>query len=194
MKKINCFFIYSILSITFLIFSCSNTTTPDEYLNDFKILDDETYAHDISIMANSIMDFYDSIRLVTVAKGGKKSKTVEIIVDTVFYGPDNKVVFLALRKVENIFVINNDQKKPFEITYSGECYIGIKNGSNNKISDLRKLKYSVTSRSYEDAKRRLETMYLKEMKDIEDMYNINDKRIWNILVWENLLYYCKEEQ
>ncbi len=171
--------------------SCSKTTTPDNYLYEVEVSYDSSNLQDIEIITERLMYLYDSIREVSIEEGKKLSKTDDVHIDTIFYGPNNKIAFLAIREIENIFVINSDQQDSFKTTYSGACYLGFKNELTNEIEVLKKLKYLVTSESYEDAKRRLRLKYFREMEYIDGAYNINDKRFWNSLVWNAKQQYPK---
>src|SRR5690606_15342780 len=99
----------------------------------------------------------DSLRLSSPTPEGK---SLQVYIDTIFYGPDGKIVFLSITKKENQFAMNQDK-----ISYSGESYIGLIETLSNgkKITD--RLKYGSSSDETEGFKRvqkSLRNIYLQE--------------------------------
>lgn len=163
--------LYSIFLI--FIVSCTRTTsTPEKFLNTNKV-PREVYEKDLSLLTDAIKVYYDSIN--SVVNPRHVTTLLNAKIDTVFYGNDDKIVFLALLTEKNEYA-----KKG--IQYEGECYIAYK---KNKIESLYQLKYSSTStESLEEVSEMLRRIYLEEMNDIEGKFNINDTRFWGSNVWE----------
>jgi len=162
---------YSMLLI-FIVSCQSKTSTPEEFINVNKVKKD-VYKKDLSLLTVAIKVYYDSInsvlnpRYVTTLLGAK--------IDTVFYGNNGKIVFLALLTKKNEYAEKGMQ-------YEGECYIAYK---RNNIEFFDKLKYSSTSiESLEKASEMIRRIYLGEMNNIEGKYNINDTRFWDSRVWQ----------
>lgn len=159
----------------FLIFivSCAQkTSTPEEFINTNKVTK-EVYEKDLLLLTDAIKVYYDSINSVVNSRNVNELLNAKI--DTVFYGNDDKIVFLALLTKKNEYAEKG-------IQYAGECYIANK---KNKIENLYQLKYSSTSsESLEEVSEMIRKIYLREMKDIEGKYNINDTRFWSSDVWE----------
>lgn len=162
---------YSMLLI-FIVSCQSKTSTPEDFINVNKVKK-EVYKKDLSLLTVAIKAYYDSInsvvnpRYVTTLLGAK--------IDTVFYGNNEKIVFLALLTKKNEHAEKGMQ-------YEGECYIAYK---RNNIEFFDKLKYSSTStESLEKASEMIRRIYLGEMNYIEGKYNINDTRFWDSRVWQ----------
>lgn len=159
----------------FLIFTTScaqKTSTPEEFMNTNKV-PKEVYNEDLILLTNAVKTHYDSIN--SVVNPRYVTKLLGAKIDTVFYGNDNKIVFLALLTKENEYAEKG-------IQYAGECYIAYK---KNKIESLYQLKYSSTStKSLEEVSEMIRKIYLGEMNYIEGKYNINDSRFWDSPVWE----------
>jgi len=120
----------------------------------------------------------DSIRIYSKTPEGK---SLEIYIDTIFYNPNNKIVFLSITKKENQYVMNDAR-----ISYSGECYVGIKESESKRIKILDQLKYGSTSSEldgFEQVKKSLRKIYLTEVEFIDGRFNINDNRFWTSKVW-----------
>jgi len=161
--------------------SCNKTSTPKEYLYKVEI-PKEIYQKDVQNLQERILARFDSIHIVEETKGEYTRKYVETIVDTIFYGPSNKIAFLAVSMGKDKYVADAQPNNPDGIVYNGECFIGVKKDSTNVI--LKSLKYSVSSsQSYERVLKTLREMYYREMKYIEGRYNINDTRFWDSSVW-----------
>lgn len=158
----------------FLIFivSCVHkTSTPKEFINNY-VIQKELYKKDLRLLGNVIEVHYDSIN--NSVNPHHVTKILDIKIDTIFYGDDNKIVFLALLTKKNEYA-----KKG--IQYAGECYIAYK---KNEIENLYQLKYSSTSTtSLKEVSQMIRENYLQEMNYIEGRYNINDTRFWNSNVW-----------
>ena len=120
----------------------------------------------------------DSIRSSSKTPEGK---SLEIYIDTIFYNTDNKIVFLTITKKENQYAMNDDG-----ISYSGECFIGLKERESKELKILDRLKYSSTSAEndgFDDVKKSNRNIYLTEMEFIDGRFNINDNRFWTSGVW-----------
>jgi hypothetical protein len=169
-KKMKILF-YSVFLI--ITVSCAQkTSTPKEFINTHKV-SKEVYEKDLSLLTDAIKFHYDSIN--NVVNPRYVTKVLVIKIDTVFYGNDNKIVFLALLKEENKYAEKN-------IQYTGECYIGQK---KDKIKDVYQLTNSATATSsMNKVSEMIRRIYLKEMNYIEGKYNINDTRFWDSRVWE----------
>jgi hypothetical protein len=156
-----------------IIVSCiQKTSTPEEFIN-INAVSKEVYKRDLSLLNNAIKVLYDSINKEVNPRYSTKVLFVEI--DTVFYGNDDKIVFLALLTKENKYAEKG-------IQYAGECYIAYKKGQPKNIY---KLKYSSTSsESSDDVLKMNRKIYLEEMNYIDGKYNINDTRFWDSNVWE----------
>ena len=158
----------------FLIFTVScaqKTSTPKEFINTYKV-SKEVYERDLSLLADAIKVHYDSIN--NVVNPNCVTKVLAIKIDTVFYGNDNKIVFLALLTKENKYAENG-------IQYAGECYIGQK---KDTIKELYQLTNSATATSSIDkVSEMIKRIYLREMNYIRGKYNINDTRFWDSRVW-----------
>lgn len=120
----------------------------------------------------------DSIRKTTTQL---ESRTLEVYIDTIFYNPNDKIVFLSITKKENQYAMNEAG-----ISYSGECYIGIKDAGSKSIKILDELKYSSSSSEidgFNRVQKSIRNIYLTEMEFIDGRFNINDNRFWNSKVW-----------
>ena len=166
-------------NLTYLILlafiaSCKqNTSTPKEFRNTFKI-SKQVYEKDLELLTDALKFHYDSIN--SVANPRYVTNIISIRIDTVFYGYDNKIVFLALLTKKNDYAEKGVQ-------YAGECYIAYK---RSRIESLYQLKYSSTStKSLEEVSEMIRKIYLGEMNYIEGRQNINDTRFWNSSVWED---------
>ena len=160
-----------------LLFSCKKTSTPNEYLNKFGIEKAE-YQSDKKILSDLTKSRRDSLRKSSATPEGK---TLEVYIDTIFYNPNDKIVFLSITKKENQYAM-----KDAGISYSGECYIGIKNAESKTIKILDRLKYSSTSDKidgFNRVKKSNRNIYLTEMEFIDNRFNINDNRFWTSKVW-----------
>lgn len=159
----------------FLIFTVScaqKTSTPEEFINTNKV-PKEVYEKDLSLLTDAIKTYYDSIN--SVVNPHYVTKLLSAKIDTVFYGNDDKIVFMALLTKKNEYTEKG-------IQYAGECYIVYK---KNKIESLYQLKYSSTStESLEEVSEMIKRIYLGEMNYIEGKYNINDTRFWDSRIWE----------
>lgn len=160
------------------LLSCKKTSTPKEYLNKYRIEQAE-YNSDKNSLADLTKSKRDSIRKSSATPD---EKALEVYIDTIFYNPDNnKIVFLSITKKENQYAVNYDG-----ISYSGECYIAIKDTESKKIKILDRLKYSSTSDEkdgFEKVQESNRNIYLKEMKFIDGRFNINDNRFWTSKIW-----------
>lgn len=133
----------------------------------------EVYKEDLALLTNAIKAHYDSINNVVIPEYARN--ILELKMDTLFYGKDNKIVFLTVLKEENKYAEKG-------ISFTGECYIAYK---KNKIENLYRLKYSSgSSESLAEVSEMIRKIYLREMDYIEGKYNINDTRFWNSRVWE----------
>ena len=73
------------------ILSCKKTSTPNEYLN-LNDIEQTEYNKDRNSLTNLTKLMRDSIRASSATPEGK---TLEIYIDTIFYNPDNKIVFIV---------------------------------------------------------------------------------------------------
>lgn len=171
----------SMLVLTVL--SCGETTTPKDYIYNSRVdIPFKIYQQDVHNLRELLLLRFDSIRYAKVITGIYKSEYIETEVDTLLYGPSNKIVFLSVSTRKNKYVAETQPNNPEGLDYVGECYIGNKKDSTYTI--FRALKYSTgSSQSYERVLKSLRKMYFKEMNYIEDRYNINDIRFWNSSVW-----------
>ena len=161
-----------------LLFSCKKTSTPNEYLNKYGIEKAE-YQSDKKILSDLTKSRRDSLRKSSATPEGK---ILEVYIDTIFYNPNDKIVFLSITKKENQYAMNDAG-----ISYSGECYIGIKNAESKTIKILDRLKYSSTSDEidgFNRVKKSNRNIYLTEMEFIDNRFNINDNRFWTSKVWK----------
>ena len=170
MKKIKILTYLILLAFTT---SCAQrTSTPEEFINTNKVTKEE-YKNDLLLLIDAIKVHYDSIN--SVVKPSSVSKILGVKVDTVFYGDDNKILFLGLLTRENEYAEKG-------IQYIGECYIAYK---KDKLENFYKLKYSSTStESIEEVSEMIRKIYLRKMNYIEGKYNINDTRFWESPVWK----------
>ncbi|MFC7357070.1 hypothetical protein ACFQO1_05185 [Jejudonia soesokkakensis] len=146
-------------------------------MNEYGIEQSE-YKADKKQLSNLTKLRRDSIRLSSATPEGK---SLEVYIDTIFYNSDNKIVFLSITKKENKYAMNDDG-----ISYSGECYIGIKEAESKKIKIYDRLKYSSTSDEldgFDRVQKSIRKIYLTEMEFIDGRFNINDNRFWTSKVW-----------
>lgn len=159
----------------FLVFTTScaqKTSTPKKFMNVNNV-PREIYDNDLVHLADIVKVHYDSIN--NVVNPQYKTNLLKIKIDTIFYGNDNKIVFLVLLEEENKYAEKG-------IQYAGECYIGYK---KNKVENLYKLKNSSTSaNSLLEVSGMIRKIYLREMNYMKEQYNINDIRFWNSYVWK----------
>ena len=180
--------IYIILFFTIILISssCSKTSTPKEFLyktNTPTII----YQRDVKKLTSLTKKRFDSIRIADEKEGIYSSKVIEIIIDTIFYGSDNKIVYLSIDKSKNKYAKIQDPKNKEGIQYDGECFIGERDKVHNTFIILKNLKYSVSSSGtdgYEYVLKTLREMYFREMGYIDKRYNINDTRFWDSDVWK----------
>ena len=161
------------------ILSCKKTSTPKEYLNQYGIKHSE-YENDKKYLVNLTKLSHDSIRASSATPEGK---SLEVYIDTIFYNPHNKVVFLSITKKENQYAMNKEG-----ISFSGECYIGIKDTKSKNIKITDRLKYITTSSEndgFDWVQKSVRNIYLTEMEFIDNRFNINDNRFWTSKVWKN---------
>ncbi|HAD80458.1 MAG TPA: hypothetical protein DCF99_15310 [Flavobacteriaceae bacterium] len=165
-------FLFYSLFLIFTISCVQKTSTPEEFTNTNKV-PKEVYNEDLVLLTDAIKAHYDSIN--SVVNPRSVSKILDTKIDTIFYGNDNKIVFLVLLKKENEYAEKG-------IQYAGECYIAYK---REKTENLYQLKYSSTSaESLKEVSEMIRKTYLGEMNYIEGEYNINDTRFWDSRVWE----------
>lgn len=161
--------------LVFLIFTVScaqKTSTPEEFMNTNKV-PKEVYNEDLALLTDAIKAHYDSINRVVNPR--YVTKLLDAKIDTVFYGNDNKIVFLTLLTKENEYAEKG-------IQYAGECYIAYK---KNKVEGLYQLTNSVTATSsINKVSEMIRRIYLREMNYFDGDYNINDTRFWDSRVWE----------
>ncbi|WP_340064450.1 hypothetical protein [Ascidiimonas aurantiaca] len=165
--------------LLFFISSCvQNTSTPEEYRNNSSIQKD-IYANDVKSIKAALASYIDSVDATRKTK--PKSKILSIEIDTIFYGPKDKITFLYLSKKKNPYVINNKDS----LQYVGGCFIAKKINKDNSIKIIDELKYKITTSEIpNNMSRDLRIMYLREMGYIKGKYNINDNRFWESEVWE----------
>ena len=158
--------------LIFIISCVHKTSTPKEFINNY-IIQKEFYKKDLTLLSNAVEVHYDSIN--NIVNPHHVTKILNVKIDTIFYGNDHKIVFLAL-------LTNKNEYAEKGIQYAGECYIAYK---KNEIENLYQLKYSSTSTiSLKEVSQMLRENYLQEMNYIEGRYNINDTRFWNSNVWK----------
>ena len=179
LEKIFCF------SILMILFSCGvNTSTPKEFLNKNNV-SEEDYLSDVKSLQKTTLQYTDSVGKQKTPKS--KVTILDISIDTIFYNNDNKIVFLAIAKRVNPYVklkAGNEYKDG--IDYYGNCFIGKKDKSSSNIEIIHKLKYSVNSDEsdgYLRVKKKLKKIYLCEMNEVKNKYNVNDTRFWTSNVW-----------
>ncbi|KAF2519346.1 hypothetical protein E0W68_03075 [Flavobacterium salilacus subsp. salilacus] len=176
MKYLKLAFLYILLMLT----SCFNkTSTPKEHLNDISI-PKEQYLQDVEFLNRLVLFYSDSLNKKRVPKS--QSKIIEVTIDTIFYSSNRKISFLAIKKNSNSYLEQMKSGKD-NIQFVGECFIGYKNEINN-FNILKKLKYTVTSRNYDDTSEKLRIIYLREMHYIDGKYNLNDRRFWTSSIWD----------
>ncbi len=163
-----------------LFFSCAKKNgTSEEFRNQNKVTKG-VYQKDIELFEEAIKTYY-----ITVNEAKKTNQVINVLkvkIDTIFYGPSGKVVFLALLDKENKYIKKLNPNLKIGIQYAGECYIGINTKDSLRIID--QLKYSVTSsENMEDVAKKLRITYLREMEYIQGRYNIDDNRFWESNVW-----------
>src|SRR5690606_29536913 len=157
---------FNILSLTSILIvvifcSCNKTSTPKEFLYEVEI-PTEIYQKDVQNLKELILARFDSIHTVKETKGEYTRKYIETIIDTIFYGPSNKIAFLTVSIGKDKYVAEAQPNNPDGIVYNGECFTGVKKDSIYVI--LKSLKYSVSSsQSYERVLKSLRQMYFREM-------------------------------
>ena len=173
-----------LLLIVVVVISCEcKSSTPLEFLNKKNISKAE-YAKDIKNLKKVTLQYIDSIGKQKTPKS--KVTNLDIFIDTVFYNSENKIVLLAITKRINPYVrlkTGDDYKDG--IDYYGNCFIGTKDSSSSNI--IYKLNQSVNSDEsdgYLRVKNKLRKIYLCEMNNAKNKYNINDTRFWSSNVWE----------
>lgn len=161
------------LILLLLIISCSGRkgTVPDH-----NKLEQITEYKDVNALRKKTNEYLDS---VMISKNPpSKSKIMEIRVDTIFYGSDNKICYLALIKRHNPYITQTDKSE-----FIGKAFIGYKNTRDFFIEGL--LKYSVTGAgSYEVASKSLREIYLRELDYIDGQVSIDDSLFWKSHLWE----------
>ncbi len=176
-----------LILIVFLISSsCSKTSTPKEFLYKTNI-PTITYQRDVKKLTALTQSWLDSIRIVKEKKGVYSSKTLEVVIDTIFYGTNNKIAYLVVNKSKNKYAKTQDLKNKEGIQYNGECFIGERDSVHKTFIISKNLKYSVSSSDmdgYEYVLKTLREMYFREIGYIDKRYNINDIRFWDSDVWK----------
>ncbi|QMU63340.1 MAG: hypothetical protein GKR88_02965 [Flavobacteriaceae bacterium] len=175
-----------IFLIILVFYSCEwKTSTPEKYLNKNEVSKGK-YKEDVKNLKELTLHFLDSIGNVTKPKS--KVSNLETSIDTIFYGNDNKIVFLAITKMFNPYVkLKTGEEYQDGIDYDGGCFIGKKDSVNGNIKIIYRVKYSVgsdESDGYLRVKNKLGEIYFREMEYIDGRYNINDMRFWDSKVWE----------
>lgn len=171
-------YLHILIIFLFAVISCTKTSTPIEFLNDFQI-DEMEYQSDLKQLEQLTWKRFDSIRNTYKTP---KGESIEIYIDTVFYSKDDKVVFLSILKQENPYAYNNNEG----ISYIGNCFIASKKSKSIRI--LNKLKYSSTSDEVDGfvrVQKSIREIYLREMEFLDGRFNINDDRFWKSKIWEN---------
>ena len=165
--------------LLFFVSSCvQNTSTPEKYRNKSTV-QKNVYVNDVESIKAVLASYLDSLDVTRKPK--PKSKLLSIEIDTIFYGPKEKITFLYLSKKKNPYVINNKDS----LQFIGGCIIAKKINKDNSIKIIDELKYKITtSEMSNNISRELRTMYLREMGYIKGRYNINDNRFWESKVWE----------
>lgn len=151
-----------------LISACSggrdNLTNDDEELSEYKA--------DIRLLEKEIVQYIDSSWAVS------ETKLLGLKVDTILYGPQNKISFLVLIKRYNPNIYGADKSEII-----GRGYIGFKQDQSFDI--IKELKYKITgSNSYLLASKSLRAIYFKELEYLPEKFNINDERFWSSSIWE----------
>jgi hypothetical protein len=174
--------------ILFLVmnFSCvKETSTPKKFLSKNNI-QKEYYFNDVKSLQKITLRYLDSVGRSTTPKSNIKNLNISI--DTIFYGNDKKIVFLAISKTFNPYVkLRTGKEYQDGIDYYGNSFIGIKDKVNDSIKIIHKIKYSVESDEsdgYIRVKNKLRKIYFREMNELKDRYNINDTRFWTSNIWE----------
>jgi|GEM_PF-2345277 len=176
-------FLYSILILVVVISCECKTNTPIEFLNKHNT-SEAAYARDIKKLEKETLHYIDSIGKQKTPIS--KVTNVDVFIDTVFYNNENKIVFLAITKRINPYVkLKSGDEYKDGIDYYGNCFIGNKDSSY--INIIHKLNHSVNSDEpdgYSRVKKKLRKIYLCEMNNGNNRYNINDMRFWDSKVWE----------
>jgi len=177
------YFYLSLLLV--LLFSCSKTSTPKEFMNTTSVPID-MYQNDVKYLEKLTYDRLDSISKKNISKGVYNTIPVSIIIDTIFYGPSNKVSYLSIEKRKNKYSKIQNPNNKEGIQYNGECYIGTKDLNNNSFTILKSLRYTVSSsekKGYNTVLKSLRVSYLREMNYVDGCFNINDIRFWDSDAW-----------
>jgi len=171
--------ILKLLMISLLLFSCS-TTTKKKHTNNF-VVSSENYRNDTIQIKNKLLEFYKLKNKIYYDKPNYQRKILNIKVDTLIYGKDNKFASLIL-----IDEVNKYAKNDKHISYAGECVIGKKKNDTIILINILTLK-TFSSKNRSLAKKGLVNNYLKGKLNIKENYNINDVRFWDSKVWQDSL-------
>ena len=153
----------------FTVSCAQKTSTSKEYMNVNKV-SKNLYKRDSILLTNVLKSRYDSIN------NSVSTHILSLKIDTIFYGNDNKIAFLAALSKENKYAEKGVQ-------YAGECYIAqIDKSSIKNISQLTDA--ATTTSSLTKVSEMIRRIYLREMNYVEGKYNINDNRFWDSYVWQ----------
>ncbi len=170
-----------ILMLIIVLVSCTTTTTPDKYLNRIVVAPD-VYTKDTIALKKEVYAFYNLENKIYKKLPNQQRKILNLQIDTLIYGPDNKFVALVLIDSYNKIMAEMNGKY---ISYDGECVTGSKSDTLRMDNILVSKVSAYSSRSA--AKRLLRNNYLRIMSTKKGIYNINDIRFWNTKVWNDSL-------
>jgi len=190
MKKIS-----NILIIVILFVSCT-TTTPKKYLNNV-VVSSNIYTKDTIMLKKEVLAFYNLKNKIYAKSPNYQRKILDIRIDTLIYGKDNKFVALILIDDYNKYIHMSDSIAR-HISFAGECVIGKKENNLLYLSNILVLK-TFSSKKRELARKGLRNNYFRNISNKRGIYNINDVRFWNSKVWEDNLverikkFYLKQQ-
>lgn len=162
--------------------SCRETNTPDEFLNSNQVIS-EIIEKDKNNLARQFMEILESENSWFPLSPYVDYK--DIIIDTIFYSQNGKMVFIAIAKRENKLAYSQPKKFKNMIEYYGSAFIAHKY-DRDSIKVINDLPYHVSqARHYKEAAQLMRNIYFNELltDKHKTYYNINDIRFWDSEIW-----------
>ena len=160
--------------LTLLTLECCSQTTAQKEFRSKNEIDRLIYNQDKDYTSHLLM----SEAFLTKFMKKPIQKYLGVIIDTIFYGGENKFALLAIYEQKYINSKNIEQ-----ISYRGLCFIGFKKGQDDIIIE-DKIKYISSDQSPMKVTSMLRDIYLKELGLIENRFSINDVRFWDSKIWD----------